>query len=84
MCAGAIQHARISRLVYGATDPKTGACGSVIDLFAHKQLAPHTSVTSGVLAEASSALLRGFFADRRKRRVGRAAQASAPSDPADH
>jgi len=82
MCAGAIQHARISRLVYGAADPKTGACGSVVDLFANKQLAPHTSVTSGVLAQASSALLRGFFADRRKQKLSRGSQTGAQSDPA--
>jgi len=84
MCAGAIQHARISRLVYGAADPKTGACGSVVDLFANRQLAPHTSVTSGVLAEQSSALLRGFFAQRRKSKAGRADPAALRSDPSDH
>ena len=84
MCAGAIQHARISRLVYGAADPKTGACGSVVDLFANRQLAPHTSVTSGVLAEPSSALLRGFFAERRKSKAGRADPAALRSDPSDH
>lgn len=84
MCAGAIQHARISRLVYGAADPKTGACGSVVDLFANKQLAPHTSVTSGVLAEQSSALLRGFFAERRKSKASRADPAAPRSDPTDY
>lgn len=66
MCAGAIQHARIRRLVYGASDPKTGACGSIVDLFADKRLAPHTTVTAGVLADESAALLRAFFAERRK------------------
>ncbi len=70
MCAGAIQHARIRRLVYAAPDPKTGVCGSVVDLFADRRLAPHTRVTSGVLAEDSAALLKGFFALRR--RSGRA------------
>lgn len=84
MCAGAIQHARISRVVYGAADPKTGACGSVVDLFANRQLAPHTSVTAGVLAEPSSALLRGFFAERRKRKPARASQLNSHSDPTDH
>ncbi len=65
MCAGAIQHARIARLVYGAADPKTGACGSVVDLFAEPRLNHHASVTGGVLADQSAALLQGFFACRR-------------------
>jgi tRNA(adenine34) deaminase len=65
MCAGAIQHARIARLVYGAADPKTGACGSVVDLFAEPRLNHHASVTGGVLAAQSAALLQGFFACRR-------------------
>ena len=70
MCSGAIQHARLSRLVFGASDPKTGACGSVVDLFAEKRLAHHTAVARGVLAEESVALLRGFFAERRAGRQG--------------
>jgi tRNA(adenine34) deaminase len=65
MCAGAIQHARIRRLVFGAPDPKTGACGSVVDLFAEPRLNHHTAVTGGVLAEECGALLRSFFAQRR-------------------
>lgn len=66
MCAGAIQHARIERLVYGAADPKTGACGSVIDLFADKRLNHHTAVVrGGVLAREAAALLQQFFACRR-------------------
>ena len=65
MCAGAIQHARIARLVYGAADPKTGACGSVVDLFAEERLNHHTEVVSGVCAEASAARLKAFFAARR-------------------
>lgn len=65
MCAGAILHARIARLVYGAPDPKTGACGSVIDLFADERLNHHTRVVAGVLAEECGALLRRFFAARR-------------------
>jgi len=65
MCAGAIQHARIARLVYGAADPKTGACGSVVDLFAEKRLTHHASVTSGLMQEECSALLREFFAAKR-------------------
>jgi tRNA(adenine34) deaminase len=65
MCAGAIVQARIRRLVFGAPDPKTGACGSVIDLFAENRLNHHTTVTGGVLAEECSALLKQFFAARR-------------------
>jgi tRNA(adenine34) deaminase len=65
MCAGAIMQARISRLVFGAADPKTGACGGVVDLFAEPQLNHHTSVTVGVLAEECGALLKRFFAERR-------------------
>ena len=65
MCAGAILHARLARLVFGATDPKTGACGSVIDLFARRELNHHTRVERGVAAERCAALLTGFFAARR-------------------
>jgi len=65
MCAGAIQHARIARLVYGARDPKTGACGSVVDLFAEPRLNHHAQVQGGVLAAESAALLQAFFAARR-------------------
>ena len=67
MCAGAIQHARISRVVYGAADPKTGACGSAVDLFANDTLNHHTSVVSGVMADECAALLQRFFAQRRSR-----------------
>ena len=65
MCAGAIQHARIARVVYGALDPKTGACGSVIDLFAEQRLNHHASVTAGVLADECAQILQNFFARRR-------------------
>jgi tRNA(adenine34) deaminase len=65
MCAGAILHARIGRLVYGARDPKTGACGSVVDLFALPQLNHHATVTGGVRAVECGRLLSGFFGARR-------------------
>jgi tRNA(adenine34) deaminase len=65
MCAGAIMHARVRHLVYGARDPKTGACGSVVDLFADHRLNHHTTVTGGVAGEACAALLSNFFAMRR-------------------
>jgi tRNA(adenine34) deaminase len=65
MCAGAIHNARIARLVFGAHDAKTGACGSVIDLFADTRLNHHARATGGVLGEESVALLRAFFAGRR-------------------
>ena len=66
MCAGAIMHARVARLVFGAADPKTGACGSVIDLFAERRLNHHTEVTGGVLATEAGKQLSDFFAARRK------------------
>jgi tRNA(adenine34) deaminase len=69
MCAGAIMHARIRRLVFGARDPKSGACGSVVDLFAEPRLNHHTTAAGGLLAEECGALLSGFFAA--KRRAGR-------------
>ncbi len=65
MCAGAIMHARIGRLVYGAADPKAGACGSVVNLFADERLNHHAAVTGGVMAEAAGRLLQDFFAARR-------------------
>jgi tRNA(adenine34) deaminase len=72
MCAGAMQHARIKRLVYGASDPKTGACGSVVNLFDEPRLNHHTAVRSGVLADEAGELLSRFFAERREhRRSGR-------------
>ncbi|MBS1188771.1 MAG: tadA [Rhodocyclaceae bacterium] len=67
MCAGAIMHARIARVVYGARDPKTGVHGSVVDLFAVERLNHHTEVTGGVLAEECSRMLSSFFAARRRK-----------------
>lgn len=66
MCAGAITQARIRRLIYGATEPKTGAAGSAVDLFGQKQLNPHTAVLGGVLADAAQILLQRFFQSRRR------------------
>jgi len=65
MCAGAIMQARVRRLVFGAADPKTGACGSVIDLFAEPRLNHQTAAAGGVLADECGALLKRFFAERR-------------------
>jgi tRNA(adenine34) deaminase len=65
MCAGAILHARIARVVFGATDPKTGAAGSVLNLFAEGRLNFHATVCGGLMADESSTLLKTFFAQRR-------------------
>ena len=65
MCVGAIMHARISHVIFGAADPKTGACGSVVDLFSEARLNHHAEVTGGVLADESAQLLKEFFARRR-------------------
>lgn len=69
MCCGAMQHARIARVVYGASDPKTGACGSVVDLMAEPRLNHHAVVEGGVLAEACGMRLSRFFAERRARKA---------------
>lgn len=66
MCTGAIQHARIAQLVYGAKDPKTGACGSVVNLMTEDKLNHHTAVIAGVLAEPCGDMLSQFFKRRRK------------------
>jgi len=70
MCAGAIVHARIARVVFGAADPRTGAAGTVFDLLRSSQLNHRAEVTGGVLAEDCGALLREFF--RARRAVGSA------------
>jgi len=66
MCMGAILHARLSRVVFAAYDPKTGACGSVADLASNPKLNHHTNVIGGVLAEVCGDTLRDFFKRRRK------------------
>lgn len=65
MCSGAMQHARIKKLVYGASDPKTGACGSVINLMTEPKLNHHTEVVDGVLAQECGTVLTDFFKQRR-------------------
>jgi len=65
MCAGAIMQARVARLVFGASDPKTGACGSVVDLFAQTKLNHHATVSGGTRADECGRLLSEFFAARR-------------------
>ena len=69
MCAGAIQHARIRRLIFGARDPKTGACGSVIDLMAQPRLNHHCVVTPELMSHETGNLLSEFFASRRRKRT---------------
>ncbi|MDX2219979.1 MAG: tRNA adenosine(34) deaminase TadA [Burkholderiales bacterium] len=65
MCVGAMLHARIARVVFGAPDPKTGACGSVVNLFNETKLNHHATVEGGLLADESAAVLKAFFAARR-------------------
>ena len=65
MCAGAMMHARLARVVFGAADPKTGACGSVVNLFEQEKLNHHTELVGGVMAQECGALLKDFFANRR-------------------
>jgi tRNA(adenine34) deaminase len=78
MCAMALLHARVKRVVYGARDPKAGAAGSVIDVFGTPALNHHTAVEGGLLAEAASDVLRSFFAERREQYRQRRARAAAP------
>ncbi len=65
MCAGAVIHARLDRLVFAAADPKAGACGSVLSVVNHPQLNHQMQVEQGIAAEESAELLRGFFRERR-------------------
>ena len=81
MCAMALLHARVKRVVYGAQDPKAGAAGSVIDVFGTAALNHHTRVEGGVLAEASGDVLRSFFAERREQyRQRRAGPVGPPAE----
>lgn len=78
MCSGAMMHARLSRIVYGAPDPKTGACGSVVNLFEQEQLNHHAQAVGGVLADDCAGILKSFFAARR----AAAAEARRAATPA--
>lgn len=69
MCAGAMLHARLKRVVFGASDPKTGAAGSVVDLFAQARLNHQTAVQGGVLAQSCAAVLQDFFKQRRTQKT---------------
>lgn len=80
MCAGAIMHARIARVVYGAADYKTGACGSVLNAFAENRLNHHASVTGAVLAEECGLMLSNFFAMRRLQKTEDRKQRTAYED----
>ncbi|AXW88663.1 tRNA-specific adenosine deaminase [Lonsdalea britannica] len=79
MCAGAMVHSRIGRLVYGAADAKTGAAGSLVDILRHPGMNHQIEITSGVLAEACSTQLSDFFRMRRKEQKARRAAAKRES-----
>jgi tRNA(adenine34) deaminase len=78
MCAMAMMHARAKRVVFAAADPKTGAAGSTVDLFAHPQLNHHTQVVGGVMAGEAASLLKRFFAQRRAAAKMNTAQSVRP------
>lgn len=83
MCLGAMFHARLAEIVYGAPDPKTGACGGVVDLSVQPRLNHHARVRGGVRAQACGDLLRGFFRARREAaRAARNGPTAAPVPPA--
>ena len=67
MCASALMQARVARVIFAASEPKTGAAGSVVDLFANKALNAHTAVSGGVLADEAQAILQQFFQNKRKK-----------------
>lgn len=67
MCVGAIQHARIEKIIYGAPDPKTGACGSMIDLVSVKEINHHAEATGGILEKECGQILKDFFLSKRKK-----------------
>ena len=67
MCVGAIQHARIEKIIYGAPDPKTGACGSMVDLISIKEINHHAEAMGGILEKEFGQILKDFFLSKRKK-----------------